>query len=149
MKVTPRRQRSDSAAAAIAATQAAAMGPLKPPKHVALRAGDRPFWDAIMLARARDTWTGPDLTMAGNLARTQADIEVDFVLESRSGHITGIEVKASASIDSNAFKGLRHLQETEGDKFQRGVVLYAGREVVPFGDKLWAVPLSVWWGVEN
>ncbi len=78
--------------------------------------------------------------------RTQADIEVDFVLESRSGHITGIEVKASTSIDSNAFKGLRHLQETEGDKFQRGVVLYAGREVVPFGDKLWAVPLSVWWG---
>jgi hypothetical protein len=26
---------------------------------------------------------------------------------------------------------------------QRDVVLYAGREVVPFGDKLWAVPLSV------
>jgi uncharacterized protein len=26
------------------------------------------------------------------------------------------------------------------------VVLYAGREVVPFGDKLWAVPLGVWWG---
>lgn len=28
-----------------------------------------------MLARARDTWTGPDLTMAGNLARAQADVE--------------------------------------------------------------------------
>ena len=78
--------------------------------------------------------------------RTQADIEVDFVLENRAGHITGREVKASASIDGSAFKGLRHLQETEGDKFLRGVVLYAGREVVPFGDKLWAVPLSAWWG---
>jgi uncharacterized protein len=43
-------------------------------------------------------------------------------------------------------QGLRHLQDTERDKFLRGVVLYAGREVVPFGDKLWAVPLSVWWG---
>jgi hypothetical protein len=24
-------------------------------------------------------------------------------------------------------------------------VLYAGREVVPFGENLWAVPLSIWW----
>jgi len=24
-------------------------------------------------------------------------------------------------------------------------VLYAGREVVPFGQNLWAMPLSVWW----
>ena len=75
MKVTPRRKRSDSAAAAIAATQAAALGPLEPPAHVTLRPGDRPFWNAIMLARARDTWTDVDLTTAATLARTQADIE--------------------------------------------------------------------------
>eukprot|EP01035_Chromulina_nebulosa_P031537 gene31537-biopygen20260 len=75
MKVTPRRKRSDSAAAAIAATQAAALGPLEPPAHVTLRPGDRPFWNAIMLARARDTWTEVDLTTAATLARTQADIE--------------------------------------------------------------------------
>ena len=75
MKTTPRRKRSDSAAAAIAATQAAALGPLEPPAHVALRPGDRPFWEAIMLARARDTWTDTDLTTAANLARSQADIE--------------------------------------------------------------------------
>jgi hypothetical protein len=34
----------------------------------------------------------------------------------------------------------------EGDCFLRGVVLYAEREVVPFGDKLWVVPLGVWRG---
>ena len=75
MKTTPRRKRSDSAAAAIAATQAAALGPLDPPAHVALRPGDRPFWEAIMQARARDTWTGPDLVAAANLARCLADVE--------------------------------------------------------------------------
>lgn len=77
--------------------------------------------------------------------RTLSNIEVDFVLENRLGQITCIEVKASATVDSKDFKGLRHLQETEGRIFQRGIVLYAGREVVPFGDNLWAVPLSVWW----
>jgi hypothetical protein len=75
MKVTPRRRRSDSAAAAVAATQAAALGPLPPPAYIRLRENDRPFWDAIVLARARDTWTAPDLASAAAMARAQADIE--------------------------------------------------------------------------
>lgn len=78
--------------------------------------------------------------------RTQSNIEVDFILENRAGKLTGVEVKASASVDSKDFKGLRHLQETEPDTFQRGIVLYSGREVVPFGEHLFAVPLSMWWG---
>ena len=78
--------------------------------------------------------------------RTQTNIEVDFILENRLGQITGIEVKASATVDGKDFKGLRHLQTTEPTIFQRGIVLYAGREVVPFGENLWAIPLSVWWG---
>lgn len=77
--------------------------------------------------------------------RTQTDIEVDFVLENRLGKLTGIEVKASASIDSADFRGLRHLQETEGNSFQRGIVFYSGRELVAFSDCLFAVPLSFWW----
>lgn len=81
--------------------------------------------------------------------RTQTNIEVDFILENRQGQITGIEVKASATVDGKDFKGLRHLQETEPTIFQRGIVLYAGREVVPFGEKLWAVPLSVWWATDR
>lgn len=75
MKVTPRRKRSDSAAAAVAASQAAALGPLPPPECVRLRKGDTPYWNAIVLARARDTWTEPDLILAGQMARAQADIE--------------------------------------------------------------------------
>ena len=78
--------------------------------------------------------------------RTLTPIEVDFVLENRLGQITGIKVKASATVDGKDFKGLRHLAETESAIFLHGIVLCAGREVVPFGDKLWAVPLSVWWG---
>jgi hypothetical protein len=75
MKVNPKRNRSDSAAAAVTASQAAALGPLQPPDHVSLRPGDLPFWNAIMQARARDTWTEPDLATAATMARAQADIE--------------------------------------------------------------------------
>lgn len=75
MKIAPKRNRSDSASAAMRAMQAVALGPHEPPAHVALRKGDRPFWDGIMKSRARDTWTEIDLCTAANLARTQADIE--------------------------------------------------------------------------
>lgn len=69
-----KRTRSDSAAAAVAA--AAAVGkPIDPPAHVKLRAGDRPFWDSLVSARARDTWNSADLENCANLARCKADVE--------------------------------------------------------------------------
>lgn len=77
--------------------------------------------------------------------RTQGGHEVDFVLESRSGaRLVGIEVKASATVDAGDFKGMRHLKESE-PTFARGIVLYSGRELVPFAADLFAVPLSMWW----
>ena len=81
--------------------------------------------------------------------RTQSNIEVDFVLENRLGKLTGIEVKASSNISAKDFKGLRHLQETEPQAFQRGIVLYSGREVVPFDVNLFAVPISMWWATRS
>lgn len=75
MKMTPPRKRSDSAAAAIAATQAAALPPLEPPAHVLVPPEARPFWDAIVQARPRDTWNPVDLASAANLARVQCALE--------------------------------------------------------------------------
>lgn len=75
MKTTPRRPRSDSAKAATAAAQAAALGAIAPPAFVRVCKRSRPFWDAIVLARPRDTWTEADLILVASLARTYADIE--------------------------------------------------------------------------
>lgn len=75
MKTTPRRPRSDSAKAAVTAAQSVALGPLPPPAFVRLSKQARPFWDAVVIARPRDTWTDADLILAGNLARAYADIE--------------------------------------------------------------------------
>src|SRR5690606_30738715 len=70
-----KRTRSDSATAAVQAMQAAVAGPIAPPEYVTLREGDLPFWEAIVTARARDTWNNADLENAANLARCKADIE--------------------------------------------------------------------------
>lgn len=71
--------------------------------------------------------------------------EVDFVIEDRRGRIVGIEVKASSTVTSSDFGGLRRLQADVGDRFVAGFVLYDHERPVPFGDNLAAVPLSVLW----
>ena len=70
-----RRPRSDSAKAAVAAAKAAALGPLPPPAFVRVSEAAKPFYDAIVIARPRDTWTEADLILAASLARDYAAIE--------------------------------------------------------------------------
>ncbi len=77
--------------------------------------------------------------------RTHSGHEVDIVLEEASGKLAGIEVKSIASVNSDDFKGLRALQEIAGKNFRRGVVFYAGSEVVSFGKDLMAAPIPVLW----
>jgi hypothetical protein len=77
--------------------------------------------------------------------RTHAQKEVDLVLEARDGRLTGIEVKAGAAVSSADLSGLRDLAVAAGDRFVRGIVLYLGAEIVPFGSRLHAVPLASLW----
>lgn len=77
--------------------------------------------------------------------RTKDQDEVDVVIEDRRGRIVGIEVKASATVRSEDFRGLRQLQEAVGDRFVRGLVLHDHDRVTPFAEKLQAAPLSVLW----
>lgn len=74
--------------------------------------------------------------------RDSNQVEVDFVLENHARQIIGIEVKASASVNSADFKGLRQLQGRTGEDFVSGLVLYDGAQALPFGPNMWAIPLS-------
>ena len=77
--------------------------------------------------------------------RTSDDKEVDFVLEKPNGQLTAVEVKKSDNVSKSDFKGLEELQRITGDDFVCGVVIYRGKDVVPFGQNLWAVPISNLW----
>jgi uncharacterized protein len=71
--------------------------------------------------------------------------EVDLVVETGSGALVGIEVKASATVNAGDFKGLRKLADASGDNFKLGVVLYDSGRTVAFGDRLVAAPMSCLW----
>ena len=77
--------------------------------------------------------------------RTSDNKEVDFVLEKSNGQLAAVEVKQRDSVSKADFKGLEELQRLAGHDFICGIVLYRGRDVVPFGQNLWAVPVSNLW----
>ena len=98
MKLTPKRHRSDSAKSATQAHQNAAQGPLEPPGYVTLPEPCKPFWDAIVTARARDTWTESDLVLAANLARTQHAIESAPVGSDEHAKLTRLAMALARSV---------------------------------------------------
>ncbi len=76
--------------------------------------------------------------------RDHHQVEVDIVLE-RAGKVAGVEVKAGATISAADFRGLKRLSEAAGNRFVAGVLLYDGDQVLPFGERLLAVPIPALW----
>ena len=77
--------------------------------------------------------------------RTHSNVEIDLVLESPSGDIVGIEVKAASRVRGEDLRGLELLKDIAGDRFRRGVVLYTGTNSVPLGGDLQAIPMAALW----
>ncbi len=78
--------------------------------------------------------------------------EVDIVLERGNSKIIGVEVKASASVNAGDFKGLAALAEFSGNAFERGILFYNGREVLPFQQgalEFYAIPIGVMLGARE
>lgn len=76
--------------------------------------------------------------------RNKDGVEVDLVLES-GRQLLGIEIKASATVTADDFKGLRKLKEAVGKPFTCGAVFYDGDATVRFGEDLIAVPVTRLW----
>ena len=94
----PRRPKSDTIKAAATAHQNAAQAPLDPPVYVTLPDACRPFWDAIVTSRARDTWTDSDLVIAANMARVQHAIEAAVVGSDEHAKLTRLCLALSRSL---------------------------------------------------
>jgi predicted AAA+ superfamily ATPase len=110
--------------------------------------------DPQLAGHVLETFVGNELSKHAGWSRHRITLhhfnvhqgdEVDFVLENEQGQVVGVEVKSTASISADHFKGLRALEAAAGRQFHRGVVLYGGSQVVPFAPNLHAVPLGVLW----
>lgn len=98
---------------------------------------------ALMELRKQATWSEHQPQFF--YWRTVTGQEVDIVLEDSAGRLAGVEVKASATLGASDVRGLNALASTAGRRWICGVVLYTGTEIIPFGENLHGVPLSMLW----
>lgn len=90
------------------------------------------------------SWSMEEVTLMH--FRDKRQREVDIVMEASDGGIIGVEVKASASINSADFRGLSVLAEFAGSQFRHGVLFYSGDSVLPFkvGEQVFhALPIGL------
>jgi hypothetical protein len=66
-------------------------------------------------------------------------------LKDRAGNVVATEMKAKASLTQADARGLAKLRDAVGKRFVARVVIHAGEQTLPFGDRLWAVPVSGLW----
>ncbi len=74
--------------------------------------------------------------------RNKDQVEVDIII-TQGRQLCGIEIKAAATVTGSDFKGLKKLRDSDIDNFVAGVVFYDGDSILPFGEKLFAVPISI------
>ena len=79
--------------------------------------------------------------------RTHDQKEVDFVIEREDGNILAIEVKSRGHALAEDFNTIRFLHEQLKSKFILGIVLYQGNDIIPFGEKYFALPISALWNL--
>lgn len=101
--------------------------------------------ETFVYGELRRQASGSARPVAFHHLRDRKGAEVDLVLERSGRALVGVEVKASSTVRGQDFSGLRKLQEAVGDRLVAGVVLYDGGATVPFGDRLWAVPVRRLW----
>lgn len=75
--------------------------------------------------------------------RNKNNQEIDFLITDEKNRKLGIEIKAAESINTDDFKHLKWFSK-QVDDF-RGIVLYAGKDILSFGSRLYAVPFSALW----
>jgi predicted AAA+ superfamily ATPase len=115
---------------------------------------ERLLSDSTSFGLALEGFVGTELAKAADLDsddprlmhyRTSKGVEIDFILEAADRRVAAVEVKASSNVGSADFRRFHRLRETLGPRFVRGVIVYTGDRVLPFGDRLEAWPISLLW----
>lgn len=102
--------------------------------------------DTFVLAQLRPLFKlGTPSVSAHHLRDGNQSREIDLVLESASGRVVGVEIKAANTVGPRDARHLAWLRDELGTNFQRGIVLHTGATTYPLGERLWAMPIAALW----
>lgn len=106
--------------------------------------------DPDRVGKLLETWVHHELAVRVDLHggctlshyRDSEKREIDFLVEDGENRMLGIEVKAGAVVRPDDFRHLRWFGEHLAPGPFTGIVLHTGDSVLPFGERLFAVPLA-------
>jgi hypothetical protein len=114
-----------------------------------------PDSDGVAAGRLLETYVIGELARQCGWAERDVDLlhyrdrdgrEVDVVLEDRrTAEIVGIEVKLTSNPTTRHVRWLAWLRDLRPQSFVAGVLVHAGPQTLPMGERLWAVPVSRLW----
>ena len=114
--------------------------------------GDEVYLDDDRSGKLVESWVYQQLAAEADISgdveishyRDREKREIDFVLAHRNGDMVAIEVKSGSIVSKNDFRHIAHFRDkVSKNKLKAGIVLYSGQITSEFGDRLWAVPLSM------
>ena len=102
--------------------------------------------DTFVLAQLRPLFKlGTPSVSAHHLRDGNQTREIDLILQSASGRVVSVEIKAASTVDQRDARHLAWLRDQLGATFQRGIILHTGATTYPLGDRVWAVPIAALW----
>ncbi|MGF1664421.1 MAG: ATP-binding protein [Kineosporiaceae bacterium] len=114
-----------------------------------------PAADGVAAGRLLETYVIGEVARQCGWAERDVDLlhyrdregrEIDIVLEDRrTGEIVGIEVKLTSNPTTRHVRWLAWLRDLRPQSFVAGVLVHAGPQTLPMGERLWAVPVSRLW----
>ena len=114
-----------------------------------------PTADGVAAGALFDTFVTNELLKQATWSERSVDLsyfrdrdgaEVDLIVEDRrSGELAGLEIKLTSTPTARHARHITMLRDKLGDRFTTGLVVHAGPQVLPLGEKIWAVPVSTLW----
>ena len=112
------------------------LDPLRGPLHETFAANE---------VRKQISFTGTGATLHHYRDRRQR--EIDLIVRRENGRLIVIEVTAAMRAHGRKADTLAWFRDTFGERFDLGVVLYAGRNPLRLSDRAVALPISYLWEV--
>lgn len=113
---------------------------------------DAAYLDSDLSGKLVETWVYHELSVLADTEDGDYEIfhyrdklkrEIDFIVTDESGAILGIEVKSGGMVGANDFRHLKWFAANLAKEHSfTGIVLYAGPDVLRFGEGFYAVPLA-------
>ena len=112
---------------------------------------DEAYIDSDLSGKLVETWVYHELSAIADAEEQDYEIhhyrdklkrEIDFIVTNEDGEMLGVEVKSGGMVGQDDFKHLKWFAANLAKSRFTGIVLYAGPDVLRFGEGFYAVPLA-------